>query len=183
MVITVTQNRSEPYIFDKKGDYTLLLHNVSGNVEVCINAPHVHVEIIGIYTADQNETYKLHTVQQHNAPDSSSNLLIKGVFDGKSTFAYTGLIKIAKDAQRVHAYQKNQNLMLSKTATVTSEPNLEILANDVFCTHGSTIGRLSEEQLWYAQSRGITKKDAEALLVEGFLQDVKEKIEIARLQS
>src|SRR3989338_1146295 len=100
------------------------------------------------------------------------NLFIRGVFFDESKFLYQGLIRIEKNAQKSHAYQKNQNLIMSKNCFVDSRPFLEILANDVFCTHGSTTGGLNEEQLYFLQSRGLEKAQAAELLVLGFVDDL-----------
>ena len=107
--------------------------------------------------------------------------MIKGVFDGSSRFIYQGLIKIEKSGQKSHAYQKNKNLILSSGVYVDSRPFLEILANDVFCTHGSTTGKINEESLFYLKSRGIDQKNAEQLYVSGFIQEVIDKIKPYKL--
>ena len=108
--------------------------------------------------------------------NSISDLLVKGVFFDDSKFIYEGLIKIDKKAQKSNAYQKNQNLVMSGEVFIDSRPYLEILANDVRCTHGSTTGKLDEEQLYYLQSRGIDYNKAEKLLIEGFVGDVFNKM-------
>jgi Fe-S cluster assembly protein SufD len=118
------------------------------------------------------DEYRIHTVQHHIAPNSTSNLLIKGVFNDHSKFHYTGLVKIDKGAQQSHAYQKNQNLLMSPGAYVQSEPFLEILANEVFCTHGSTTGKINEEELTYLASRGVEREKAKELIIEGFFHEV-----------
>ena len=102
---------------------------------------------------------------------------IKGIFFDQSRFIYEGLIRIDKDAQKTHAYQKNQNLIMGKNSFVDSRPFLEILANDVFCTHGSTTGQLNKEQSYYLSSRGLTHQQSEQILISGFIQDLFSKIE------
>lgn len=110
------------------------------------------------------------------APDSYSDLFLLSVMKDSSSLAFTGKIRIEKNAQKSHAYQKNQNLILSKDAFVDSRPILEILADDVFCTHGSTTGPLSSDQLLYLEIRGIKKESAEKLLIEGFTNQVYDRI-------
>lgn len=162
--------------FDKPGDYVVYFENLSGELYFDINSRGVNLEIYGLYVGRKNKEYKISTFQNHNKPDSTSNLLIKGVFYDESQMYYRGLIRIEKNAQKSHAYQKNQNLMMSDKAFVESKPYLEILANDVFCTHGSTTGRLNQDQLFYAKTRGLKEKEAEDVLVEGFISDIKNKL-------
>lgn len=158
---------------DAPGEYRAYLANVSGEYRFELAVSGVDLQIIGLFDAAGTDDYRIHTVQHHIAAESTSNLLIKGVFRDAAKFHYTGLVKIEKGAQQSHAYQKNQNLVLSPEVFVESEPFLEIEANDVFCTHGSTTGKLSEELLYYMRSRGLQYDDAQNLLVEGFLEDVR----------
>lgn len=162
--------------FDKPGDYVVYFENLTGELYFDISAERVNLEIYGLYVGRKSTEYKISTYQNHLKPDSTSNLLIKGVFYDESQIYYRGLIRIEKKAQRSHAYQKNQNLMMSERVFVESKPYLEILANDVFCTHGSTTGRLNQDQLFYAKTRGLGEKEAEDMLVEGFISDIKNKI-------
>ena len=89
-----------------------------------------------------------------------------------------GMIRVERDAQKTNAYQENRNLLLSKTAHADSIPGLEILANDVRCTHGSTTGKVDEELIFYAQARGLTRKEATRLIVSGFFQQIFDRITI-----
>ena len=104
------------------------------------------------------------------------------MFD-KSRFHYEGLIKIEKGAQKSNAYQKNQNLLLSDKAWAESKPYLEILANDVRCTHGATIGQIDREQLYYLSTRGLTEKEASKLLITGFCQDILDRLPDEKLKA
>lgn len=169
------QNGEKRLIFDKPGDYNVFFENISGNLIFDINSSGVNLNIYGVYIGKQTDHFKINTAQNHTEPSSTSNLLIKGVFADSSKFYYRGLIKIEKKAQKTHAYQKNQNLTLSSNCFIDSRPYLEILANDVFCTHGSTTGRLDPEQIFYAKARGLNEKQAEKLLVEGFINEIKNK--------
>lgn len=166
--------------FDRKGKYVVFFHNLSGKLSFNLITPGVELFIYGLYTGKQDEKFNIETIQRHTSPGSVSDLLIKGVFDDESKFVYQGLIRLEKGAQQSHAYQKNQNLIISPKVFVDSRPFLEILANDVFCTHGSTTGKINKDQVLYAQSRGLTKKDSEKLIVSGFTDEVilkvKEKV-------
>ncbi|MCX7955937.1 MAG: SufD family Fe-S cluster assembly protein [Patescibacteria group bacterium] len=177
-IIKLKNNQNYHLVFDKKGDYLVYFENYSGELKIELVQEEVNVNIYGLYIGKNNNKFKIKTVQHHKAPNSKSNLLIKGVFYDKSHFIYDGLIRIEKKAQKSHAYQKNQNLLMSEKAKVESNPNLEILANDVFCTHGSTTGFLNEEEIFYLKTRGIEENKAEKLLIEGFIKEIKEKLTI-----
>lgn len=162
--------------FDKPGDYIVYFSNLSGEFDFIINAKEVNLEILGLYIGKESEKFELKTNQYHVAPNSTSNLLIKGVFLNQSKFIYQGLIKIEKTGQKSHAYQKNKNLILGEKVFVDSRPFLEILADDVFCTHGSTTGKIDEESILYLKSRGLDQKKAEELYISGFTQEILDKI-------
>lgn len=174
--INLNKEKIDKVILDTPGDYTVFFHNLSGKYYFELAAANVNLDIFGLYTGKNADRFTIETIQHHKAPSSTSNLLIKGVFEDESKFIYQGLIRIEKKAQKSHAYQKNQNLILSPGCFVDSRPFLEILANDVFCTHGSTTGKLNTDQLYYLETRGIKEKDARKLLTEGFVNDIYEKI-------
>ncbi len=164
------------YEFSQPGVKVYFLFNYSGPLIAEITEPHTKVFIFGIYIGKTSEIFNVHTVQHHQVGDSISDLFIRGIFSGTSKFTFEGLIKIDKGAQLSNAYQKNQNLLLSSDAYVDSRPFLEIQADDVRCTHGSTTGRLDKEQLEYVMSRGINLEKAEALLMEGFIEEIFSKM-------
>ncbi|MBI5127662.1 SufD family Fe-S cluster assembly protein [Candidatus Roizmanbacteria bacterium] len=174
--ITNFNTKEKKLVFDKPGDYDVFFENISGDLIFDIKSSGVNLNIYGLYVGKKDEEFKVNTVQNHQAPSSTSNLLIKGVFYDYSKFYYRGLIRIEKEAQKSHAYQKNQNLTLSDNCFIDSKPYLEILANDVFCTHGSTTGRLNSEQLFYTETRGLDYQQSEKLLVEGFIDEIRNKI-------
>ena len=122
------------------------------------------------------------TRQDHQAPHTTSDLLYKGGLKDRSRIVWKGMIRVEKEAQRTDAYQKNDNLMLSATARADSIPGLEIQANDVRCTHGATAGRVDEEMIFTAQARGIPRKIAIRLIVEGFFANVYDRITLEPVQ-
>lgn len=126
--------------------------------------------IIGLVAGKGNHRISMHTEQIHEAPETTSNLLVKAALFDQIQFSYDGVIRVEPQAQKTDAYQKNENLLLSPHAHARSDPALEILANDVRCTHGSTTGKPNEDQLWYLASRGIGKSTATQLLIEGFFE-------------
>ncbi|KKP49931.1 MAG: Cysteine desulfurase activator SufB [Candidatus Roizmanbacteria bacterium GW2011_GWA2_33_33] len=174
--INLNETKKTKLEFNKPGDYLVFFHNLSGEFDFNINSSGVNLDILGLFVGKKSDNFKLKTNQYHIAPGSTSNLLIKGVFDDQSKFIYQGLIKIEKTGQKSHAYQKNKNLILSEKVYIDSRPFLEILANDVFCTHGSTTGKINEESLFYLKSRGLDQKIAEQLYVSGFIQEIIDKI-------
>ncbi len=174
--VDVAKEQKEKYSITKKGKYVFFIHNYSGDVTIDIDGSEIECYIYGLYIGRDQNNFKLNTIQRHNAPRSTSDLLIKGVFFDESRFIYEGLIRIEKKAQKSHAYQKNQNLIMSDKCFVDSRPFLEILANDVFCTHGSTTGGLNEEQIYYLKTRGIEEIRARELLIKGFANEILDKI-------
>ncbi len=174
--IHVTETPDKPFVFDSPGDYVVYFHNISGKYDFEMNVSGITLYIFGLFTGTGAHEYKIETIQHHKAQGSYSDLFIKGVFDDASKFYYQGLIRIEKEGQQSHAYQKNQNLILSKDVFVESNPFLEILANDVFCTHGSTTGKLNKDEIAYLKTRGLNDKKARHLLVEGFANEVIDKV-------
>ena len=116
------------------------------------------------------------TQQNHLAPHTTSDLLFKCALEDKSRSVWQGMIYVAPGAQKTDGYQANRNLLLSRKARADSIPGLEILADDVRCTHGATAGKVDPDQLFYLRSRGLPQKDAERLIVEGFFTPIMERI-------
>jgi len=168
----VEKSGDQNLVFRDPGKYGVFLHNVSGTFTIDIQGEGVDVSLLGLYIGKKADNFIVHTIQKHSVPNSSSRLFIKGIFDDESAFRFQGLIRIEKDAQKSHAYQKNQNIILSPNVFIDSRPYLEILANDVFCTHGSTSGSIDKDQMRYAQTRGLTQQEARQILLDGFAQEV-----------
>jgi Fe-S cluster assembly protein SufD len=130
----------------------------------------------GFYFTDGSQHLDHDTQQNHLAPSTTSDLLFKGALKGSSRSVWQGMIYVAPLAQKTDGYQANRNLVLSEKARADSIPGLEILADDVRCTHGATVGKLEQEPLFYLKSRGITEKEAERLMVEGFFDPIMQRI-------
>jgi Fe-S cluster assembly protein SufD len=130
----------------------------------------------GFYFTDGNQHLDHDTQQNHLAPHTTSDLLFKGALKGKSRSVWQGMIYVAPGAQKTDGYQANRNLVLSDGARADSIPGLEILADDVRCTHGATVGRLEQEPLFYLKSRGIPQAEAEKIVVEGFFDPIFQRI-------
>jgi Fe-S cluster assembly protein SufD len=130
----------------------------------------------GFYFTDGSQHLDHDTQQNHLAPHTTSDLLFKGALKDKSRSVWQGMIYVAPGAQKTDGYQANRNLVLSEAARADSIPGLEILADDVRCTHGATVGKLEQEPMFYLESRGIPPKDAERILVEGFFDPIMQRI-------
>jgi Fe-S cluster assembly protein SufD len=130
----------------------------------------------GFYFTDGNQHLDHDTQQNHLAPHTTSDLLFKGALKGSSRSVWQGMIYVAPGAQKTDGYQANRNLVLSDQARADSIPGLEILADDVRCTHGATVGKLEQEPLFYIKSRGVPQAEAEKLVVEGFFDPIFQRI-------
>lgn len=129
-------------------------------------------KMYGVFMGEENNHIDNHTTMNHMAPNATSNELYKGVLKGKASGVFYGKINVFKDAQKTNAFQSNRNLLLSDNASVNAKPALEIYADDVKCSHGSTTGQLDESALFYLRSRGISQEHAIQMLLEGFLSEV-----------
>ena len=146
-----------------------------------LQAPGAHSEMLALTVAHGTQEFDQRTLQIHQAPNTSSNLLYKNALLDQAKTIFSGLIVVDPDAQKTDAYQSNRNLMLSDEAEANSLPGLEIQANDVRCTHGATSARIDAEQEFYLESRGISPAHAQELLVFGFFEEVLGKIENQQL--
>lgn len=151
-------------------------------IESVLCSPGAVSDMLGVVFADDNQHFDHHTVQLHTVGNTTSDLLFKVALDGQAYSTYSGLIRIEPGAQKANAYQRNENLVLSKQAHAETLPNLEIEANDVRCTHGATVAPVDVEQMFYLMSRGLAPRDANRLIVEGFLQPVLDRISAKSLR-
>lgn len=130
-----------------------------------------NAQVIGAYFGDLDQTLDYRYVMHHGAPNTNSDMFLKGAVEDEAGSIFTGMIRIDEVAQRTNAFQTNRNLILSEGASAQSVPNLEILANDVKCGHGSTMGQLDSEQRYYLMSRGLDQSRADRLQVRGFFEE------------
>jgi Fe-S cluster assembly protein SufD len=161
------------------------------NIAVHIGSAQTRVESKGALAGDgaefenssitlgrKNQLFDQRTMQQHLSRNGKSTLTFKNALLDKSKSVFSGLIKVENDAQNTNAYQTNRNLLLSDNAEADSMPGLEILANEVKCSHGATTSKIDEQELFYLLSRGISRSVAERLIVLGFFEEVIEKINL-----
>jgi Fe-S cluster assembly protein SufD len=148
------------------------------NQHVAMTGPDAEVQVNGVMFTEGQQHLSYNTHQHHEAAYCKSDLLYKAALQDRSRTVWRGMIKVDRDAQRTNAYQRNDNLMLSRDARADSIPGLEIEADDVRCTHGSTSGRVDDMQVFYAMTRGYTRREAVRMIVAGFFQQVFDRITI-----
>jgi Fe-S cluster assembly protein SufD len=149
--------------------------------QIRIEGAGAHVKMYSLTVAEEHQEFDQRTLQVHDAPNATSDLLYKNALLDRSRTIFSGLIKVAPGAQQTDAYQTNRNLLLDPAAEANALPGLEILANDVKCSHGATTGNVPSEELFYMLSRGIDKRTAMQLMVFGFFEEVIEKVESEEL--
>lgn len=146
-----------------------------------LTAPGASANLYGLVFGDGDQRFTHHTLQEHQAPRTSSDLLFKSALTDKARSIYTGLIRIEKTAGQSQAYQASKNVLLSRTARANAIPMLEILTDDVKCGHGAAVGGLDDDQRFYLMSRGLDRRQAERAMVEGFFDDVIQRVAVPSL--
>jgi Fe-S cluster assembly protein SufD len=155
---------------------------VRNNLNVVLEGEYIDNHLFGLYIPNGKQHIDNHTLVDHKYPNSQSNELYKGVLMDKSTGVFNGKIFVREDAQKTNAYQNCRNVITSDSATMNSKPQLEIWADDVKCSHGTTTGKLNDEAIFYMQSRGIPKADAIKLQLLAFAEDVVSQIKIDEIR-
>lgn len=150
---------------------------VRNNLTIEVDGQNCETHLNGAYILNGTQHVDNHTIVDHKVANCESNELYKGVIDGKATAVFNGKVYVRKDAQKINAFQSNGNVLLSDDATINSKPELEIYADDVKCSHGSTTGQLDEDAVFYLRARGLSEASARQLMVGAFVEDVLQKIE------
>ncbi|MBA3827282.1 MAG: Fe-S cluster assembly protein SufD [Ktedonobacterales bacterium] len=192
-----TIQRFSPAMFDfydarvvQARDTNFTLHNIElgaamskGHIEALLEGAGAHARLAGIYFADHDQHLDRYTLQDHKGINTTSDLLFKGVVADTARSVYSGYIRIHPGAKGSRAYQQNRNIQLSRKARADSNPSLEIAENDILgCTHGATVGKVDEEQLFYLMCRGLSRGEATQMIVEGFLDQLVEAIPLPTLR-
>ena len=153
----------------------------SGNgkvfLETKLAGPGASANVTGAYATHGRQHLDFDTLQEHAAPDTTSDLAFRGILGGRSSAVWRGMIQVDEGAQRTDAFQESRNLLLSKKAHADAIPGLEILANDVRCTHAAAIAQIDPEQLFYLRSHGLREPEAKQLVIEGFLEALVDRFE------
>lgn len=158
-------------VFTYAGDW------VRNELSVLHLGEYTNTMMTGLYLADGNRLVDNHTNLEHSLPNCESNEFYKGIAKDKGQAIFNGRIHVHQDAQKTNAYQNNANLLLSSEAQINAKPQLEIFADDVKCSHGATVGKLSQQEVYYLRSRGISKQEAENMLTMAFGVEPMERIE------
>ncbi|MCW1953992.1 MAG: Fe-S cluster assembly protein SufD [Flavobacteriia bacterium] len=174
---------------DQKDQSVVKVHTFSfggklirNNLNFYQNGERIDSTMKGVTIIGDNQHIDHHTLVHHRQPNCESHQDYKGIYDGKSTGVFNGKIIVDRLAQKTNAFQQNNNLLISDQATINTKPQLEIFADDVKCSHGCTIGQLDQDALFYLQSRGIGKKEAQALLMYAFANNVLASVRIPELK-
>jgi Fe-S cluster assembly protein SufD len=157
--------------------------HVRNTIQVRLQGDNANCTLNGLYIAAGQQIMETNTLIEHQKPHGTSREFYKGILDDESQGMFDGLIVVAKDAQKTDSAQVNKNLLLSAKAKARSLPDLKILANDVKCKHGSTIGQLEPSHLFYLRSRGIPLADARRLLIYAFASEMIEMVELEDLRN
>ena len=160
-------------------DSNLTIHNIStgaalsrSRMDIDLSGNGSEFSLDGIYFGEETQIHDNRVFVNHLGKNTSSNMITKGVLGDQSSSIFTGTIHIAEGAEKTESHQENRNILLSEEATAQSVPNLEILCDDVICSHGSSVGPIEENIYHYVMSRGIKKVDADKLLIKGFFNEV-----------
>jgi len=155
---------------------------VRNNHNVVIKGQHAAAHLYGLFLAKNTQLVDNHTLMDHQVPNCESNELYKGIINDKAVGVFNGKIFVRKDAQKTNAYQSSKNILLSDDGTINTKPQLEIYADDVKCSHGTSTGRIDENALFYLNARGIGKDSGRKLLLASFAGEVLQRIELDGLK-
>ena len=162
----------------KYKNFTLTLNGllVRNNTNATLDGEFIEAFMYGLYLVGNRSVVDNHTLVDHQKPNCYSNELYKGVITDRGTGVFNGKIFVRQDAQKTNAYQSNKNILVSKDATVNTKPQLEIFADDVKCSHGTSTGKIDEEALFYLQSRGISREAAKQMMLHAFIAEVSDAL-------
>ncbi len=187
--LDVVQETSLQLVVHLEGDSTLYFGSFSvggslieNDYEIDFDAPHSEAHLGGVYITSGTERFSTNVNVNHNHGDTLSNQLFKGILSGSSVARFQGRITVLKDAQKTKAYQANNNLLISPDARAYTRPHLVINADDVQCSHGATVGSLSQDELFYMRSRGISLQEAQLLQQQAFVHEVTDRLLTAESQ-
>ena len=176
----VYQNANSNFTINTATFHGALVRN---NLTIEVDASNCETNLNGLYLGKNNDHIDNHTIVDHKKPNCNSNEIYRGVLDDASTGVFNGKVFVRQHAQKTNAFQKNNTILLSDDAVSNSKPELEIYADDVKCSHGSTTGQIDEEAVFYLQSRGVSRKSAINLMINAFAKDTLEKVSIDALHN
>jgi Fe-S cluster assembly protein SufD len=156
---------------------------VRNDLHIQVQGEHAETHLNSMYMLNEQQHVANYTTVDHQVPNCESHELYKGIMDDKSMAVFNGKVFVRKDAQKTNAYQSNANVLISEDSSVNSKPELEIYADDVKCSHGSTTGQLDDEAIFYLRARGLSEKSATQLMLTAFMSDVLDKITIPAVKA
>jgi Fe-S cluster assembly protein SufD len=163
--------------------FTLSGSFVRNNLNMVLDDERIESHLYGLYLTNGHQVVDNHTLVDHRKPNCNSNELYKGIIEDKSSATFNGKIFVRKDAQQTNAFQSNKNILLSDEGTINTKPQLEIYANDVKCSHGTSTGKLDEDKIFYLRARGLSETSAKKMLMHAFASEVVEQITIESLRN
>lgn len=181
----LTQNFNIKQLRDSRVHIVVVSFNggdLRNNITINIDGEGCETNVYGLYLTDRKQHVENNLKVNHNVPHCSSFTKFKGIVDDEASAVFNGHVYVAKDAQKTDAQQNNSNIILTSTARINSQPFLEIYADDVKCSHGTSTGQLDQEAMFYMQQRGISKKDARMLLMYAFAAEISNHIAIEDLR-
>ena len=156
---------------------------VRNDLHIQVQGEHAETHLNGMYMLNGQQHVANYSTVDHQVANCESHELYKGIMDDKSTSVFNGKVFVRKDAQKTNAYQSNANVLISEDSSVNSKPELEIYADDVKCSHGSTTGQLDDDAIFYLRARGLSEKSAKQLMLTAFMSDVLDKITIPEVKA
>ncbi len=182
MLLNTTQAYQEKQSIFSTNNFTLSGLFVRNNLNIVLDDEFIETHLNGLYLTKGNQVVDNHTLVDHRKPNCNSNELYKGIIEDKSAATFNGKIFVRKDAQKTNAFQSNKNILLSDDGTINTKPQLEIYADDVKCSHGTSTGKLDEDKIFYLRARGLSETSAKKLLMHAFASEVVENIKIDELR-
>lgn len=183
VLINTTQVYQEKQSVFSTVNFTLNGGVVRNNLNIVLGGEYIESHLNGLYLTKNNQQVDNHTLVDHRMPNCNSNELYKGIIDDKSVATFNGKIYVRKDAQKTNAFQSNKNILLSDDGTINTKPQLEIYADDVKCSHGTSTGKLDEDQVFYLRARGLSEASAKKLLMHAFASEVVSTVKIDELRN
>lgn len=162
--------------------FTLSGNFVRNNLNMVLDDERIESHLYGLYLTNNHQVVDNHTLVDHRKPNCNSNELYKGIIEDKSSATFNGKIFVRKDAQQTNAFQSNKNILLSDDGTINTKPQLEIYANDVKCSHGTSTGKLDEDKIFYLRARGLSETSAKKMLMHAFASEVVETVKLDNLR-
>ncbi len=174
--VDISHDTKNQYVLAQNEERVFFLWNRSGELVFELKGKRAKAHIFAFFSLNHEEKRLLHITQHHQAPETTSTVTVKSALDNQAECSYEGIVRIDSSALLADASQESRTLLLSPHTKAMSKPTLEILQNDVRCHHAATVSPVNQEALFFSESRGLSKSQAEKLLVQGFFKSTLEKM-------